>query len=75
MEAHQKRIRSDMGEVMMSTPTSVVLRALDDIPNKEGFVLIGVRRDHSEAELTVYLAMDGTHKVPEFDKLIGWRYP
>lgn len=60
---------------MMSTPTSAVLRELVDIPNKEGFVLIGVRKDYSEARLTVYLAMDGTHKVPEFDKLIGWRYP
>lgn len=60
---------------MMNAPTSAVLRSLADIPNKEGFVLIGVRKDFSEAELTVYLAMDGTHKVPEFDKLIGWRYP
>lgn len=60
---------------MMSTPTSAVLRSLADIPNKEGFVLIGVRRDHSEAKLTVYVGMDGKHRVPEFENLIGWRYP
>lgn len=60
---------------MMNAPTSAVLRELADIPNKEGFVLIGVRKDFSEAPLTVYVGPDGRHKVPEFDKLIGWRYP
>lgn len=60
---------------MMNAPTSAVLRSLADIPNKEGFVLIGVRKDYSEARLTVYLAMDGKHRVPEFENLIGWRHP
>ena len=60
---------------MMSTPRDAVLRTLADIPNKEGFKLIGVRADFSEALLTVYVDEDGTHKVPQFDKLIGWRYP
>lgn len=60
---------------MMSTSSQGVMRPLAEIPNKEGFVLVGVRSDFSEARLTVYVDADGSHKVPEFGMLIGWRYP
>lgn len=50
-----------------------VIRPLASIPNKEGFVLIGVRRDGSEAELTVYVDEHGNHMVPGYKDLIGWK--
>lgn len=50
------------------------LRPLASIPNKEGTVIIGVRRDGAEAILTVYVdPADGLHKVPGYSELVGWR--
>ncbi len=50
------------------------LRPLCSIPQKSGFVIIGVRADRSEARLTVYVdEADGLHKVPGYHELIGWR--
>lgn len=51
------------------------LRPLASIPNKEGFTLIGVRRDGAEAELTVYVdEVDGLYKVPGYADLVGWKW-
>lgn len=50
------------------------LRPLASIPNKEGFVIIGIRKDGSEAKLTVYVDdADGQYKVPGYSDLAGWR--
>lgn len=50
------------------------LRPLASIPKKDGFILIGVRRDGSEAQLVVFVDPDdGQHKVPGYADLIGWR--
>lgn len=52
------------------------LRPLASIPNKDGFQLIGVRRDGAEAPLTVYLdPADGLYKVPGYADLAGWKLP
>lgn len=50
-----------------------VIRPLASIPNKEGYTLIGIRQDGSEALLSVYLDDDGTYKVPGYAELVGWR--
>ncbi len=40
------------------------IRPLASIPNKDGAVIIGVRKDGSEARLVVYVdAADGLHKL------------
>lgn len=57
------------------TTAQTKLRPLASIPQKVGFVLIGVRKDGKEAELVVYLDADGFHKVPGYDQLAGWRMP
>lgn len=59
----------------MKTAKQTTLRPLASIPNKAGFLIIGVRKDGAEAELVVYLDADGFHKVPGYDQLIGWRLP
>lgn len=59
----------------MTTTAQTKLRPLASIPQKAGFLIIGVRRDGAEAELVVYLDDDGFHKVPGYDQLIGWRLP
>ncbi len=59
----------------MKTAKQSALRPLASLPNKEGFVVVGVRRDGAEAQLTVYLDADGFHKVPGFKDLAGWRMP
>lgn len=52
------------------------LRPLASIPNKDGFTIIGVRRDGAEATLTVYFDQKaGIHKVPGYSDLVGWRMP
>lgn len=51
------------------------LRPLASIPNKEGFVIIGVHKNGSEAQLTVFVDKDGFHKVPGYADLAGWRMP
>ena len=57
-------------------PQRDALRPLASIPNKDGFQLIGVRADESEATLTVYVdPVDGLHKVPGYSELIGWKLP
>lgn len=57
----------------MTTTAQTKLRPLASIPNKIGFVLIGVRKDGKEAELVVYLDGNGFHTVPGYDQLAGWR--
>lgn len=51
------------------------IRPLASIPNKAGFLIIGVRKDGAEARLTVYVDKDGFHKVPGYEQLAGWRMP
>jgi hypothetical protein len=51
------------------------LRPLASIPNKEGFQLIGVRKDGSEAVLSVFVdKADGLHKVEGYSQLVGWKF-
>lgn len=59
----------------MTTTNQSKLRPLASIPNKAGFLIIGVRKDGAEAELTVYVDKDGFHKVPGYDQLVGWQMP
>lgn len=59
----------------MTTTVQTKLRPLASIPNKSGFLIIGVRRDGAEAQLTVYVDKDGFHKVPGYEQLAGWRMP
>lgn len=59
----------------MTTTAQTKLRPLASIPNKAGFLIIGVRKDGAEAELVVYLDADGFHTVPGYDQLAGWRMP
>jgi len=54
-------------------PASV--RPLASIPNKDGFVLIGVHKNGTEAQLTVYVDANGFHKVPGYSDLVGWKLP
>jgi hypothetical protein len=52
------------------------LRPLASIPNKDGFQIIGVHKNGSEALLTVYVDQaDGQHKVPGYADLVGWKLP
>jgi hypothetical protein len=52
------------------------IKPLAAIPHKEGTVLVGVRRDGSEATLTVYVDQDsGDFLLPDMKDLIGWRWP
>ena len=48
------------------------IRPLASIPNKEGFVFVGVRRDLSEAQLTVKL-VDGHYTCDCWTELVGWK--
>jgi len=59
----------------MTTTNQTKLRPLASIPNKAGFLIIGVRKDGAEARLVVYLDDDGFHKVPGYEQLAGWRLP
>ena len=59
----------------MKTAKQTTLQPLASIPNKAGFLIIGVRKDGAEAELTVYVDKDGFHKVPGYEQLVGWRLP
>lgn len=59
----------------MKTAKQSALRPLTSIPNKAGFLIIGVRRDGAEATLAVYLDADGTYRVPGYDQLVGWSLP
>lgn len=49
------------------------VRPLSSIPNKEGFVLIGVRKNGTEAQLTVYVDEGGNYVVPGYADLVGWK--
>lgn len=52
------------------------IRPLASIPQKDGAVIVGVRRDGSEARLVVYVdPVDGLHKVAGYAELAGWRLP
>lgn len=56
-------------------PGNAAIRPLAAIPHKEGFVLIGVHRNGSEAELTVFMDESGNYVVPGYADLRGWKYP
>lgn len=50
------------------------IRPLASIPNKDGAIIVGVRKDGAEALLTVYVdPVDGLHKVPGYHDLVGWK--
>lgn len=49
------------------------IRPLASIPNKSGFVLIGVHKNGSEARLEVYVDAAGNHQVPSYADLVGWK--
>lgn len=52
------------------------IRPLASIPQKDGAVIVGVRKDGSEARLVVYVdPADGLHKVAGYSDLVGWRLP
>jgi hypothetical protein len=51
------------------------IRPLASIPNKEGAVIVGVRKDGTEARLVVFVDKDGFYKVPGYADLTGWRLP
>lgn len=51
------------------------LRPLASIPNKEGFVIIGVDRQGREALLTVSMNAGGHYTVPGYSELAGWKLP
>ena len=55
-----------------TTPRPVI-RPLASIPNKEGFELVGIRADGSEAQLTVFVDAAGNYQVPGYAELVGWR--
>lgn len=55
-------------------PAVARIRPLASIPNKDGAVIVGVRKDGREAVLTVYVdPADGLHKVPGYHELVGWK--
>lgn len=54
-------------------PEKARIRPLASIPNKEGFQLVGVHKNGSEALLTVFVDKDGFHKVPGYHDLVGWK--
>lgn len=57
-------------------PSAARIRPLASIPNKEGFQLVGVHKNGSEALLTVFVDPDdGLHKVLDYPNLIGWKLP
>ena len=50
------------------------IRPLASIPNKEGYLLIGVHKNGTEARLTVVLDANGFHTVPGYSELAGWKH-
>lgn len=54
-------------------PANARIRPLASIPNKDGFQLIGVHRNGSEAVLTVFVDDSGFYRVPGYADLVGWR--
>ncbi len=59
----------------MKQPTKDRIRPLASIPNKEGFQLLGVRKDGSQARLTVFVDESGFYRVLRYTELVGWRMP
>ena len=55
-------------------PANATIRPLASIPNKEGFTLVGVRKDGTEALLSVYMDEGGNFTVPGYADLVGWRW-
>lgn len=52
------------------------IRPLASIPQKDGAVIVGVRKDGSEGRLVVYVDQaDGLHKVAGYAELVGWKLP
>lgn len=56
-------------------PATARIRPLASIPNKEGMIIIGVRKDGSEGRLVVFVDASGFHKVPGYADLVGWKLP
>lgn len=55
-------------------PANTTIRPLASIPNKEGFQLVGVRKDGTEALLSVFVDKDGHYTLPGYSELAGWRH-
>jgi len=49
------------------------LLPLASIPNKDGFILIAVRKDGAEARVAVYVDANGHYTLPDWKNLVGWR--
>lgn len=60
---------------MNSRPAIDRIRPLASIPQKEGFVLVGIHKNGSEAELTVFMDDSGFYTVPGYSELTGWKLP
>lgn len=56
-------------------PSAARIRPLASIPMKEGFVIVGVRPDGTEAELVVFLDHENNYRVPGYHDLVGWKLP
>jgi len=56
-------------------PDNARIRPLASIPNKDGFQIVGVHRNGSEALLTVYMNDAGFYVVPGYADLVGWKFP
>lgn len=55
-------------------PANATIRPLASIPHKEGAVIVGIHRNGSEAQLTVYMDAGGNFTVPGYAELAGWRH-
>ena len=50
------------------------IRPLASIPQKEGAIILGVRKDLTEARLIVFVDKSGQYTVPGYSELVGWRF-
>jgi hypothetical protein len=57
------------------TPRRDSIRPLASIPNKEGAIILGVRKDGTEDRLVVFVDKDGFYKVDGYPQLVGWKLP
>lgn len=55
-------------------PAADRIRPLASIPNKDGALIIGVHRNGTEAQLTVYMDASGFYTVPGYADLVGWKW-
>ena len=55
-------------------PNKAAIRPLASIPHKEGMIIIGVHKNGTEGEVTVYMDDGGNYTVPFYSELVGWRF-